>query len=174
MRRILPLLVLGAAALRAQNAPQVDTDITSSGPAEVVSTDTETTTVIRDNVVVVATNLRLTCDLLTIVTLRRGDPSATLDNQQNIKSMVASGHVRIVQGDRIAVCGRAELLPLENEILLTVNPVLYVTGEKTAVNCEKMTLFRGQRKARFEGEVHIVAPPLRDLGADKAAAAPAP
>lgn len=114
--------------LRAAEAPPPPTIIESAGPGEMVSTDTESTFTFRDHVVVTGNNLKITCDLLVVVAKRTGDPAATLGQQENFKSLVATGHVRIVQGDREATCGRADVLPREDKVVLTLDPVVVDHG----------------------------------------------
>ena len=75
------------------------------------STDKETTSVFTGKVVVTGTNLRLTCERLEIVATRKGDPAATIGKIDSFKSFIATGNVHIVQGDREAACGKAEILP---------------------------------------------------------------
>ena len=92
-------------------APAIPTIIESAGPAVMVSTATESTFTFRDQVVVTATNLKITCDNLVAVALRTGDPKAIVGKQEKFKSLIATGNVHIVQGNREAYCGRAEVLP---------------------------------------------------------------
>src|SRR5687767_13156031 len=83
--------------------PPVPTVI-ESGSAEMVSTAKETTFTFRNGVTVTATNMKLTCDHLEVIALRSGDPAATFGKQEDFKSLVAIGGVRIVQSDREATC----------------------------------------------------------------------
>jgi len=46
----------------------------------------------------------------------------TLGKQERFKSLVATGKVRIVQGEREATCEHAEVLPGEDRITLTGGP----------------------------------------------------
>src|SRR4051812_38033748 len=79
--------------------PPVPTVI-ESGSAEMVSTEKETTFTFSNGVTVTGTNLKMTCDHLEVIAKRTGDPAATLGKQENFKSLVADGNVRIVQNDR--------------------------------------------------------------------------
>ena len=101
--------------------PLVPTVIESAGPGEIVSTATETTFSFRDQVVVTGTNLRLNCDQLVVVAKRTGDPKATIGKQENFKSLIATGRVRLVQNDREATCDRAEVLPGDDKVTLAGN-----------------------------------------------------
>eukprot|EP01012_Entosiphon_sulcatum_P015714 TRINITY_DN20684_c0_g2_i1.p1 TRINITY_DN20684_c0_g2~~TRINITY_DN20684_c0_g2_i1.p1 ORF type:complete len:235 (+),score=23.88 TRINITY_DN20684_c0_g2_i1:79-705(+) len=162
-----PALV--AVSLRAAARPEpvitpIPTEITSAGPAEMVSTATESIFTFQDQVVVVGTNLRLTCDRLVVVAKRTGDPKATLGKQQNFKSLVATGHVRLVQAEREALCDRAEVLPGEDKVILTGNPATVRSVDGVyAGSGPKMTLLRGQQRAVIEAP-RFVLPALDDIG----------
>lgn len=162
-------------ALRAQNAAPQPTVIESAGPGEMVSTDEETTITFRDRVVVTGTNLRLTCDYLQVVVARKGDASATLGKVDKFRSLLATGNVRIVQGDREAACGRAEVKPDEDKIVLSENPVVAFHGDDARLAGKRITMFRGDRRVVVEEPVSTL-PPIRDLGFDpqKKSANPAP
>ena len=146
--------------------PQVTT--VDSVSLESVSTDTETTTVCRDEVVAVGNDMTLHCDYLKVVATRVGDKSVTLGKYGNFKYLLATGHVVIVQGDRVATCGRAEVFPGEDRIVLTETPVVEIKSEGYRVSGPRMVLYRGQRRAVVEGtqaeRSHISLPPIKDLG----------
>lgn len=164
--------VLGAADPAPDVPPPVPTVI-ESDHAEMVSTEAETTFTFGRNVVVTATNLRMTCDELIVVARRSGDPAATLGKTEKFKSMVALGNVRIVQADREATCGRAEVLPDENTVVLTGDPHVRTVDGTYDASGPRMILERGERRARIEGlpghneRPRITLPPLKDLGYDQ-------
>ena len=155
----------------------IPTEITSVGPAEMVSTATETIFTFRDDVVVIGTNLSLKCDQLIVIAKRTGDPKATLGKQENFKSLVATGHVRLVQGEREATCDRAEVLPGEDRVILTGNPATVRSKDgRYAGSGPEMILERGQLKAIIKSP-RFVLPALKALGPNdgpKPAATPAP
>ena len=153
-------------ALRAADQPP-PTIIESAGPADMVSTDTESTFTFRDKVVVTGNNLKVTCDLLVVVAKRTGDPAATLGKQENFKSLVATGHVRLVQNDREATCGRAEVLPGDDKVVLTEGPKVRLLDGSYEASGPRMLLLRGERRAVIEGGSRFVLPPLKDLGPGK-------
>jgi lipopolysaccharide export system protein LptA len=168
--RPLPLLVTAMAltvvgTVRAAD-PQ-DTTIESVS-AESVSTDTETTTIFHDQVVAVGNDLTLNCDYLKVVATRIGDKTVTLGKYGKFRYMLATGHVRMVQGDRVATCGRAEVFPGEDRVVLTENPVVEIASEGYKASGPRMVLYRGQRRAVIEGlpgqHVHISLPAIKDLG----------
>lgn len=139
------------------------------------STDTETTAVFTSRVVVTATNLKITCDRLEIVALRKADPDATIGKVEGFKSMIATGNVRIIQGDREAACGRAEVLPGDNKITLTGQPVVVDHVSNVTVTGDYLEMLRGERQIHGKN-VRFVGPEVKDLGVDldkKQAPAPA-
>lgn len=171
-RRLLSTLALAGllpVAALAQSAVPQSTVIESDGPGEMVSSDTETTITFRDNVRVTGTNMRLTCDFLKVVVIRSGDKSATLGKLDKFRSMLATGNVRMIQGDREAACGRAEVLPGEDKVVLTDNPVLVDKDQGTRAAGKTITLLRAQRQAIVEQPI-ITGPALKDLGVDKSPA----
>lgn len=156
-----------SAAPVAAPVPPIPTVIESAGPAEMVSTATETTFTFRDQVVVTATNLRLTCDRLIVVAKRSGDPKATLGKQENFKSLIATGHVHLVQNEREAFCDRAEVLPGDDKVILTGNPATVRSHDgRYAGSGPEMTLLRGEQRAVIKAP-RFVLPPIKDLGPGK-------
>jgi len=150
----------------AQSVEPKNTVITSDGPGEMVSTDKETTFTFKDHVVVTGTNMKMNCDFLEIVVLRSGDQTATVGKAEKFKSMLATGNVLMVMGDREAACGRAEVLPGEEKVVLSQNPVVVDHDQNTRAAGEEITLLRGQRRVLIKNPV-ITAPPVKDLGVDK-------
>ncbi len=163
------------ALLRAQNVTPQNTVIESES-FDWRSSDTETTSVFTGRVVVTGTNLRLTCDRLEIVALRSGDPAATIGKIESFKSLVATGNVRIIQGDREAACGRAEVLPGDDKILLTGSPVVVDHSVNWTWTGDELEMLRGERQIRGKN-ARFTGPPIKDLGVDlakKPEAGPAP
>jgi lipopolysaccharide export system protein LptA len=162
---VITLASVAAASARAAEAPATTIDSIS---AESVSTDAETTTTFHDEVVATGNDLTLTCDFLKVIATRVGEKSATLGKYGKFKYLLATGHVRIVQGDRVATCGRAEVFPGEDRIVLTENPVVKIETEHYEASGPRMVLYRGQRRAVIEGtptqRTHITLPAIKDLG----------
>lgn len=150
--------------------PVQPTEITSTS-VEMWSTDTETKGVFVGNVVVTGTNLRLTCDRLEIIATRIGDKTETLAKLDKFKYLLAVGKVHIVQGDREATCGRAEVFPREDRIVLTEKPMVVDHGSEATYVGDELMLYRGERRVMGRG-VQITLPPVKDLGFDKNAAPP--
>lgn len=170
--RILAVLGLLPVVALAQSAVPQSTVIESDGRGEMVSTDTETTITFRDNVRVTGTNMRLTCDYLEVVVVRVGDKAATLGKLEKFRSMLATGNVRMIQGEREAACGRAEVLPEQEKVVLSDHPVVVDRDQNTRIAGEKITMLRGQRRVEVEKPL-LTAPEIKDLGVDKSPA-PAP
>ncbi len=164
-------VLLCGPALAAVAAPQ-DTVIEAES-CDIRSTDTQTVSVFTGNVTVTGNDIRITCDRLEVVSLRTGAKDDTIGKQERFKGLVATGRVRIVQGDREATCERAEVLPGEDRITLTGHPMVVDHGNNTTATGEPLILYRGQR--RVDGtNVRITLPPLKDLGFDKNQPPPAP
>jgi lipopolysaccharide export system protein LptA len=159
--------------------PVTTIDSTGQGPdpgpaAESVSSDTETTTTFHGNVVVKGNDITLDCDFLKVISTRVGDKAATLGKYGRFRYLLATGHVRIVQGDRVATCGRAEVFPGEDRIVLTEDPVVAIASEGYRVSGPRMVLYRGQRRAVVEGRSHVELPAIKDLGFPSASPAQKP
>ena len=170
------LLALAPLAARAaEPAPVVPTELRAV-KLEMTSTDTETTAVATENVILTGTNLRITCDQLTVIAHRIGEKDDTIPTVERFKYILAIGNVHIVQGDREATSARAEVFPVEGKVVLSGAPV--VIDHSTGVNAagEPLILLRGQRQI-LGTNVKITAPPIQDIGATaspKPAAKPAP
>jgi len=154
-----------ARATAAEEPPLPPTEITARH-MESRSTDTEMTTVFTGDVVVTGNNIHVTCDRLDAVSVRIGDQEQVVAKQNRFKSLVAIGHVIIVQGDREATCGRAVVLPDDNKITLTEDPVVVDHGAGWTDAGEKITMWRGERRVEVE-KPHLTGPALKDLGFDK-------
>lgn len=146
---LLGLSLSGAlASLAAKEAPPpVPTEITSEH-FESRSTDTEMTTLFTGEVVVTGTNLRITCDRIEVISLRVGEESQVVARQNRFKSLIATGRVKIVQGDREALCGRAVVLPGDDKITLTDHPVVIDHGANITWTGDNLMLLRGERRVR--------------------------
>jgi len=141
--------------------------------AEMWSVGDETRGVCTGAVTLVGTDLKIVCDRLEFTALGVGDKSATLPTLDKFKYMLATGHVVILQGEREATCGRAEVLPHEDKVVLTENPILIDHGTDWTSAGEKITLLRGERRVIVD-KSRVTGPSLRDLGYDKSPATPPP
>jgi lipopolysaccharide export system protein LptA len=170
MKRIALLITLAALPLAAQDAPELPPTTITSQQLDMRTTDTESTFLFTGLVTVTGNQIELTCDELEVIALRSDeDANAAIGELGRFKSLIAKGRVKIIQGDRVATCGRAEVLPGEEKIILTENPL--VRDGQSAVTGERMVLFRGERRAVVEsgasGPARVTLPPIRDLGLPK-------
>ena len=159
------------------SAAVVPTVITST-KMEMWSTDTETRSIFQQNVVVTGTNLKMTCDKLDVTAIRLDDQKnkdATLATVDKFKTLIATGNVHIVQGDREVTCGRAEVFPVEDRIVLTEKPVVVDNSGPYTATGDCIVLLRGERRV-FGDNIRAQFQPISDLGfdKDKPAQAPAP
>lgn len=164
-----------ALALQAAT-PAPEPTVLSSDHLEMRSTDTETTAVAKGNVILTGTNIRITCDQLTLVADRL--VGAGSDNAvpvaEKFKYILATGKVRVLQADREATCERAEIFPREDKVVLSQGPVLIDRDSGAVATGEPIILWRGQR-ALDGNNVRITFPSLPDLGASAAPrSSPAP
>ena len=168
----LATLALAAPALRAEEPPP--TEITSTKLEMWSNPDsTETHAIFTGNVTVTGNEIKLTCDRLEIFAERIGDKSATIGMIDKFKFLIATGKVNIVQGDREASCGRAEVYPREDKIILSDKPVVIDHGANTVATGDPIEMYRGQRRVTGQN-VHITFPTLKNLGYDKNAPLPKP
>ena len=167
----LVLLTSATAGLRAANEPP-ETVITSD-QMEAHSTDKETFSTFTGHVVVDSNNVHIVCDRLDTVSSRSGNKSEIIGNQAQFEHLQADGHVHIVQGDREAVCGHAEVLEGQDRIVLTQEPVIINHSDGTIAAGETITLLRSSRKILID-HPHIVGPPMKEFNLDKSELPPAP
>src|SRR5690625_7813683 len=73
------------------------------------------------------------------------------DELGRIQRIYAIGNVRVVQGDREATSGRAEVFPREGRVVLTENPVL--RNEDGRVSGARITFLQGEGEAIVESEI---------------------
>lgn len=130
------------------------------------SVGNQTTSVFTGRVVVTGTNLKLTCDRLEIVALNKNEPGATIGKIEGFKSFIATGNVRIIQGDREAACGRAEVLPGDDKIVLTGRPVVVDHAVNWTWTGDELEMLRGESQIRGKN-ARFTGPPIKDLGIDK-------
>ncbi len=168
------LLAAGTAGRLSAQSIEPQNTVIESDQFDWRSSDKETTSVFTGRVVLTGTNLKLTSDRLEIVANRKGDPAATIGKIDSFKSFVATGNVRIIQGDREAACGRAEVLPGDDKIILTGQPVVVDHAVNWTWTGDELEMLRGQRQIRGKN-ARFTGPPIKDLGIDKPKpAAPAP
>ncbi|MGH8019922.1 MAG: LptA/OstA family protein [Opitutaceae bacterium] len=124
-----------------------ETIITSEGPLQMRNDGVEAYFVMTDNVRLVGTNIEVTCDKLEVFaeTKKEEKDAGNFSGISGIRRVLATGHVVIMQEGRRATAGRAEVLPQENKIVLTEEPV--VTDPQGTVAGSKIEIFRGEQNA---------------------------
>lgn len=172
-RILLGATLLLAGSERVLAANELPRTSIESEQMEMKSTDTETFATFDRNVVVEGTNLRITCDHLEIVASRLGELNDTISKLDKFKSLVAVGRVHIIQGDREVTCGRAEVFPLEEKIILTESPVVIDKSGPYIAEGKKIILLRGERQL-FGENIKFTGPGFQDLGFEKNAPMKAP
>ncbi len=163
---LLLALLLPEVARAAESVAPVPTELTSDY-LEMTSTDDESTAVATKNVVLTGTNLRITCDQLTIIASRIGDKDAAIGTVERFKYILATGNVRIVQGDRESTSQKAEVFPREDKVVLSEDPVIIDRSNGFVGAGEKITLFRGKREVQVD-KPKFTGPPVDDLSATAA------
>lgn len=167
--KLLPTLLAAAFTLpvfAADVAPQPTT--LDCDHAELWSVGAESRGVCTGNVVLIGTNLKITCDKLEFVAQGVGDKSGTLPTLEKFSSLLATGHVVIVQSDREAKCGRAEVLPRSDKVVLTENPSVVDRSTGWTSAGDVITMLRGERRVIVE-KSRVTGPAIKDLGFDKSA-----
>lgn len=187
---LLSLLVL-ALVLPAADAPPQKTVLTAAR-SEFKTVGQETRFVFygspQKRVTLTGTNIEIVCDYLEIIAVGVGgktEAKGTLPTPDRFKYLLATGNVHMVQEDREANCGRAEVFPREDKIELTEKPTIVDHGSdvkspdgkidhhgdvKQAGS--KITMLRGERRVLIENP-EAEAPELKDLGPKATPAAPA-
>lgn len=149
-------------------APQ-PTEITSDS-LELVGGDAENKFYFTDNVKITGTNLLATCDYMEVTAARSGPTDKTVGQMGAIQLILMKGNVVIEQAGRTATAGQAEILPNEDKVILTDNPV--VKDSQGTVTGFRMELLKGERKAKVFGDpndpsggrTRVQLPGFQDLG----------
>jgi len=120
------------------------------------------------NVRITGTNLEITCDRLEIFSVSapgkdaKTEEKGAFSDAGNIRRMLATGHVSIAQEGRTATCGVAEVLPHEDRIILTEDPVITDIATGVTMKGTRMTVNK-EREAQIENP-EVVGPALPNLG----------
>jgi lipopolysaccharide export system protein LptA len=130
----------------------------------------ETKAICIGQVTVTGTDLRMVCDRLELTASRIGNEPTAVPTLEKFRYLLATGHVSITQGSRAATCGRAEVLPREEKVVLTENPVVVDHATDFVSAGERITMLRGKERVEVE-KPHLTGPPIRDLGFDRNKAA---
>jgi lipopolysaccharide export system protein LptA len=161
-------LAIAAVLVLPLRAADEQPTVIESDSGEVVSTDVDSTFTFRNNVVVTGTNIKISCDLLVVVANRTGDIKATIGKQDKLRSLVATGHVRILQNDREATCDEARVMPGDDKAILSGHVLVRALDDTFRQTGERAELYRGERKAVIFGTPEhrpsTTLPPIKDLG----------
>lgn len=142
--------------------------IVTADRLEMKNTGVESHLVFIGNVHLTGTNLTVSCDRVEIYAeqipdIRDPDKKATIGKIGALTRILALGGVKISQEGRTATAGRAEVLPIEDKIVLTEEPVVTDTETRLTVSGTRMTFFRGEKAAQIENP-QVVGPALPNLG----------
>lgn len=151
-----------------------------------VSREKDNHFLLTGNVEIRATNMIATCEQLEVFAgkqetsvgtppeksvIDNTSPSKEKNNQApigKIEKIFASGKVRLVQKDRIATAGKAEIYPQEGKVILLDSPV--VTDPQGSLAGYRITLLQGEQKVLVEKgpgqRPKITLPEIPDLGID--------
>lgn len=169
------LFAAPAVALHAQTPPASDpapltpqNTIVTADRLEMKNTGVESHLIFIGNVHLTGTNLTVSCDRVEIYAeqvpdIRDPEKKATIGKIGALTRILALGHVKISQEGRTATAGRAEVMPLEDKIVLTEEPVVTDTETQVTVSGTRMTFFRGEKAAQVENP-QVVGPALPNLG----------
>ena len=169
------LICKGQEATPAQqtNTQNGNTEITGD-EFEMVSREKENYFLFTGNVEIRATNMMATCNRLEVYTSKT-DQDKTNENQKpteenaslgKIEKILASGNVRLVQEERVATAGKAEILPQTGKVVLMDSPK--VTSKDGVLAGYRITLLQGEQKALIEKgpgqRPTLILPKIPDLG----------
>lgn len=118
-----------------------------------------------------ATNLVITCNQLEVFAKTKEneeDEEAAIGAFSSIQQIIATGNVRVVQEERTATAGRLEVLPNEEVIILTDDPMLFQDGNTAGGKGTELTFHSGKGRVEWTGgadnKVTFTGPPIQDLG----------
>jgi lipopolysaccharide transport protein LptA len=113
----------------------------------------------KGNVKVKQGDLTLTCDQLTVVyeekrsrnsrDSQKRNPQKNLEAASDIKSITAMGHVKIVQGDTVAVAGNAIYEHAKRTVTLREQPRLWQGGSR--LQAETIVIYLDENRTEFFG-----------------------
>lgn len=131
------------------------------------SEEEETKAICTGNVTVTGTNLLIVCDRLELIATRIGkEEGGAVPDLDKFRYLLATGNVSITQGSRVATCGRAEVFPREEKVVLTENPVVADKATEMVSAGDRITMLRGQERVVVENP-RLTGPPIKDLGFEK-------
>jgi lipopolysaccharide export system protein LptA len=126
----------------------------------------ETKAICTGKVTVTGTNILIVCDRLELTATRIGEDSGAVPNLDKFRYLLATGNVSITQGSRVATCGRAEVFPREEKVVLTEDPVVADKASDMVSAGDRITMLRGEERVIVENP-KVTGPPIKDLGFEK-------
>ena len=126
----------------------------------------ETKAICTGKVTVTGTNLLIVCDRLELIATRIGKDSGAVPDLDKFRYLLATGNVSINQGTRVATCGRAEVFPREEKVVLTEDPVVADKATDMVSYGDRITMLRGQERVVVDNP-KLTGPPIKDLGFEK-------
>jgi hypothetical protein len=158
-----------APALQVPTTPPQPTTLTCDH-MDMWSEGEDTKAICTGKVTVTGTNLKIVCDRMELTATRISEKSGAVPALDKFRYLLATGNVSITQGTRVATCGRAEVLPREEKVILTEDPVVTDHATNFVSAGERITMLRGQERVEVE-KPRFTGPPIKDLGFEKKPAA---
>ena len=123
----------------------------------------------RGSVKLTATNLEITCNQIEVFTdVKDKDGNDTLGDLSSIRRIIATGNVKIVQEERMATSGRAEVYPNDDYILLDEDPIVYQNDITIDGTGAQMRILRGNGRVELIGDtnnkIRVTGRPIEDFG----------
>lgn len=123
----------------------------------------------RGSVKLTATNLEITCNQIEVFTdVKDKEGNDTLGDLSSIRRIIATGNVKIVQEERMATSGRAEVYPNDDYILLDEDPIVYQNDITIDGTGAQMRILRGNGRVELIGDtnnkIRVTGRPIEDLG----------
>ena len=123
----------------------------------------------RGSVKLTATNLEITCNQIEVFTdVKDKDGNDTLGELSSIRRIIAMGNVKIVQEERMATSGRAEVYPNDDYILLDEDPNVYQNDITIDGTGAQMRILRGNGRVELIGDannkIRVTGRPIEDFG----------
>ena len=156
-----------ATAQQTPNTPPQPTTLTCDH-MDMWSEGEDTKAICTGKVTVTGTNLKIVCDRLELTATRISEKSGAVPALDKFRYLLATGNVSITQGTRVATCGRAEVLPHEEKIVLTEDPVVTDHALSFVSAGERITMLRGQERVEVD-KPRFTGPAIKDLGFEKKA-----
>ncbi len=122
------------------------------------------------------TNLEITCNQMEVFTdTKDTEGEDTIGDFSSIRRILATGNVKIVQEERTATAGKAEVLRDEEVIILDEDPIVYQDSIVMDGTGAQMIIERGNGTVKMIGDqtnkLRITGPPIEDFGFEENEAA---